>query len=61
MLIDPGGVHWRHDDPVEPGERDAIIVAFTNWNEQPGENFAPDDARWAQRFPSRDGAARCPR
>ena len=50
MLIDPGGVHWRHDDPVGPADRDAIIVAFTNWNERPGENFAPDEARWARDF-----------
>jgi len=50
MLIDPGGVHWRHDDPVGPGDGDAIIVAFTNWNEQAGENLAPDDARWARDF-----------
>lgn len=30
MLIDPGGVHWRHDDATEPGGADNIIVAFTN-------------------------------
>jgi glycine/D-amino acid oxidase-like deaminating enzyme len=50
MLIDPDGVHWRHDDPVGPDDRDAIILAFTNWNEQTGENFASDDARWARDF-----------
>jgi len=50
MLIDPGGVHWRHDDPVGPEDRDAIIAAFTNWNERPGENLAPDDARWSRDF-----------
>jgi FAD-dependent oxidoreductase domain-containing protein 1 len=50
MLIDPGGVHWRHDDPAGPNDRDAIIVAFTNWNEQSGENLAPDEARWARDF-----------
>ena len=50
MLIDPGGVHWRHDDPVEPTDRDAIILAYTNWNEQPGENFAADEMRWARDF-----------
>jgi glycine/D-amino acid oxidase-like deaminating enzyme len=50
MLIDPGGVHWRHDDPVQPSDRDAIILAFTNWNEQPGENFEPDEARWTRDF-----------
>ena len=50
MLIDPGGVHWRHDDPVGPEDRDAIIVALTNWNEQSGENLAPDDERWGRDF-----------
>jgi glycine/D-amino acid oxidase-like deaminating enzyme len=50
MLIDPGGVHWRHDDPMEPGTRDGIILAFTNWAEEPGENFESDAARWARDF-----------
>jgi glycine/D-amino acid oxidase-like deaminating enzyme len=50
MLIDPGGVHWRHDDPVRPSDRDAIILAFTNWNERSGENFEPDESRWAREF-----------
>jgi glycine/D-amino acid oxidase-like deaminating enzyme len=50
MLIDPGGVHWRHDDATEPGGADRIILAFTNWNEQPGENLAPDHDRWARDF-----------
>ena len=50
MLIDPGGVHWRHDDATEPGGEDKIILAFTNWDEQPGENFAPDADRWKKDF-----------
>ena len=50
MLIDPGGVHWRHDDASEPGGPDRIILALTNWNEQPGENFAADEARWNREF-----------
>jgi glycine/D-amino acid oxidase-like deaminating enzyme len=50
MLIDPGGVHWRHDDPFRPSDRDAIILAFTNWDEQPGENFEPDESRWSRDF-----------
>lgn len=50
MLIDPGGVHWRHDDAIEPGGPDQIILAFTNWNEQPGENFAADETRWKRDF-----------
>src|SRR4029453_4373109 len=28
MVIDPGGVHWRHDDPIEAGQADRIIVPF---------------------------------
>ncbi len=50
MLIDPGGVHWRHDDASEPGGADKIILAFTNWNEQPGENLVADEARWQRDF-----------
>jgi glycine/D-amino acid oxidase-like deaminating enzyme len=50
MLIDPDGVHWRHDDPISATDRDAIILAFTNWAEQPGENFEPDHARWTRDF-----------
>src|SRR6266511_1668191 len=47
MVVDPGGVHWRHDDPVQPDDPDRIIVAFTNWNELPAENFDVDHRRWA--------------
>ena len=50
MLIDPGGVHWRHDDASEAGGADNIILAFTNWQEQPGENFAADEGRWMKDF-----------
>lgn len=50
MLIDPGGVHWRHDDPVEPGQADRIVAAFTNWREREGENLEPDESRWAREF-----------
>lgn len=50
MVIDPGGVHWRHDDPVEPDARDGIILACTNWREPPGENFELDAGRWARDF-----------
>ena len=50
MVIDPGGVHWRHDDPIEPGEADRIIVAFTKWDEPIGENFSADDTRWEREF-----------
>jgi glycine/D-amino acid oxidase-like deaminating enzyme len=50
MVIDPGGVHWRHDDPVTDSDSDRIIVAFTKWSETIGENFAPELARWREEF-----------
>jgi FAD-dependent oxidoreductase domain-containing protein 1 len=50
MTIDPGGVHWRHDDPVEPGQPDRIILAKTKLDEPEGENFACDDSRWLGDF-----------
>jgi glycine/D-amino acid oxidase-like deaminating enzyme len=50
MVIDPGGVHWRHDDPVAPGDPDRITLAFTKWDEPPGECFDCDDARWEHEF-----------
>jgi glycine/D-amino acid oxidase-like deaminating enzyme len=50
MVVDPGGVHWRHDDPVGPGEPDRIILAFTKWDEPAGECFDCDEARWEHQF-----------
>jgi glycine/D-amino acid oxidase-like deaminating enzyme len=50
MVIDPGGVHWRHDDAVNDGDADRIIVAFTKWDEPIGENFAPAMERWDREF-----------
>jgi FAD-dependent oxidoreductase domain-containing protein 1 len=50
MVIDPGGVHWRHDDPVSPGDPDRITLAFTKWDEPAGERFECDDARWEHEF-----------
>jgi FAD-dependent oxidoreductase domain-containing protein 1 len=50
MVIDPGGVHWRHEDPVDEGDADRIIAAFTKWDEPVGENFEPDHARWGNEF-----------
>jgi sarcosine oxidase subunit beta len=50
MVIDPGGVHWRHDDPLGPGDADRIIVAFTKWDEPIGENFTPALERWEREF-----------
>ena len=49
MVIDPSGVHWRHDDTGFP---DSIVVARTKPDELPGENFTGDDSRWlAEYFP----------
>ncbi len=48
MIVDPCGVHWRHDDPVAADDRDGIIVAYTNWGEAAGENFDADGTRWAR-------------
>ena len=50
MVIDPGGVHWRHDDPVDPDQADRIIVAFTKWDEPIGEHFEPLLDRWDAEF-----------
>lgn len=50
MVIDPGGVHWRHDDALTPHDPDRIILAFTKWDEPAGENLTCDDVRWEQEF-----------
>lgn len=50
MIVDPSGVHWRHDDPTEPDAQDGIIVAFTKWDEPTGENFDADQTRWEREF-----------
>ena len=50
MTIDPGGVHWRHDDPVADGGPDRIILAKTRLDEPAGENFACDESRWLADF-----------
>jgi FAD-dependent oxidoreductase domain-containing protein 1 len=50
MVIDPSGVHWRHDDPIDPGDPDRIVVAFTKWDEPGGENFDVDQQRWNTEF-----------
>jgi glycine/D-amino acid oxidase-like deaminating enzyme len=50
MVVDPGGVHWRHDDPTDPGTNDGIILASTRWDETPGENFDADQTRWETEF-----------
>ena len=50
MLIDPGGVHWRHEDPVDADGPDRLIAAFTKWDEPIGEQFEPDQSRWSREF-----------
>jgi glycine/D-amino acid oxidase-like deaminating enzyme len=50
MVIDPSGVHWRHDDPLTDSEPDRIVVACTKWDDAPGERFEPDEARWTRDF-----------
>ena len=50
VVIDPDGVHWRHDDPPTATDPDKIIVAFTKWDEPYGENFSPDLSRWEREF-----------
>jgi FAD-dependent oxidoreductase domain-containing protein 1 len=50
MIVDPCGVHWRHDDPVGPDGRDGIIVAWTKWDETPGANFDADETRWGREW-----------
>ncbi len=51
MVIDPGGVHWRHDDLVDGGVGpDRIVVAKTKLDEPPGENLACDESRWSREF-----------
>lgn len=50
MVVDPSGVHWRHDDPAGPDATDGIILARTNWHEPIGEIFEADAARWETEF-----------
>ncbi|MGH9346461.1 MAG: NAD(P)/FAD-dependent oxidoreductase [Vicinamibacterales bacterium] len=50
MTVDPGGIHWRHDDPVEPGQPDRIILAKTKLDEPYGQNFDCDGSRWLANF-----------
>jgi glycine/D-amino acid oxidase-like deaminating enzyme len=50
MVIDPTGVHWRHDDPDRAGNPDRIVVARTRADEPAGENFECDPSRWEQDF-----------
>jgi FAD-dependent oxidoreductase domain-containing protein 1 len=50
MVIDPDGLHWRHDDPIVEGSADRIILALTRLNEPPGENLTLPAERWDNEF-----------
>lgn len=51
MIVDPGGVHWRHDDLDAPDSvADGIVIAKTKLDEPTGENFACDESRWHNDF-----------
>lgn len=50
MVIDPTGVHWRHDDPDHVSDLDRIVVARTYTDEPFGENFECDAERWTRDF-----------
>ncbi len=50
MVVDPTGVHWRHDDTGNRGGPDRLVVARTKLDEPAGENFACDHARWESDF-----------
>ena len=49
MVIDPGGVHWRHDEETNPGH-DRIVVARTRLDEPAGPNLTCDESRWLSDF-----------
>jgi glycine/D-amino acid oxidase-like deaminating enzyme len=50
MVIDPSGLHWRHDDALGSDGPDRIVIAKTKHHEAPGENFTCDAARWPAEF-----------
>ncbi len=50
VVVDPTGVHWRHDDPATPDGEDRIVVAKTKLDEPTGENFDCDLSRWESDF-----------
>jgi FAD-dependent oxidoreductase domain-containing protein 1 len=50
MVIDPSGLHWRHDDAGVSAWPDRIVLAKTKHDETAGENFTCDDARWSTEF-----------
>ena len=50
MVVDPTGVHWRHDDTGSRGGPDRLVVARTKLDEPAGENFDCDHHRWESDF-----------
>ena len=50
VVVDPTGVHWRHEDPDGPDDSDRLIVARTKSDESLGENFLCDMSRWEPDF-----------
>jgi glycine/D-amino acid oxidase-like deaminating enzyme len=50
MVIDPSGLHWRHDDALGTDGPDRIVLAKTKHDETAGENFTCDDGRWSAEF-----------
>lgn len=50
MVVDPTGVHWRHEDQDAGASTDRIIVARTKFDEPAGINFDCDVSRWKHDF-----------
>jgi len=50
VVIDPTGVHWRHEDSEGPDDSDRIVIARTKTDEVAGENFTCDMTRWGPDF-----------
>ena len=50
MIVDPSGVHWRHDDPDHHSDLDRIVIAHTKVDEPAGENFEVDPHRWERDY-----------
>jgi glycine/D-amino acid oxidase-like deaminating enzyme len=50
MIVDPTGVHWRHEDDDRASPNDTIIVAYTQAHEPTGDNMEPDLGLWERDF-----------
>ena len=46
MVIDHDGMHWRHDDPVAPGDPDRIVVGRADPGAGESDSLDADPARW---------------